>query len=501
MQRGQRELWAAIFPETGLVVSIGLFSALVNMLAMTGPLFMLQVYDRVLGSRSEETLAALIILVSLLYISMGVLDCARGRLVVRIGVNFQSSLDARVFSGVIKSQNRIRHTEISPLANLESVQRLFASSTVFALLDLPWVPVYIFVIFAFHTSLGWLALGGGAALIMVAIINQYASSGAIRASSRKSAKSDSFASEMTMSAEVLRGLGMETAVKQRWMNLRGAALDSQLMWSDSVGVFGNFTKILRLFLQSAMLALGAYLVLQDEVSAGAMIASSIILGRALAPIEQSITQWPTISRAVYAWRQLAAFLGRIPAGVQRIKLPTPEARLDVEGIVVIPPDSTVPCLRVSGLTFKPGRELGVIGRSASGKSTFARVLAGVWPCHAGSIRLGDVNIGHFGGDIGRYIGYLPQDVTLFGFTVVENISRLRENVDPKTIVDAAKKAGAHEMILGLKDGYDTMIGNDRCPLSGGQKQRIGLARAMFGNPVLLILDEPNANLDTAGISA
>lgn len=495
---GARELRRAMLPGTGPLVFVGLFSIFVNLLMLTGPLFMLQIYDRVLGSRSEETLIALLILVAGLYALMGILDYARGRVAARIGAGFQSRLDRRVFGGTLIGAKHDGSAGASPLRDLEAVQRLFASPAFFALLDIPWAPIFILVIIVLHPMLGWLALSGGVLLIVIAIINQFATFRPVGDANRKGTASNALADSLRAQGEVVRGMGMETAARARWQNLRNAALDAQIKSSDMTGSFGSLTKTLRLFLQSAILALGAYLVLQGEVTAGAMIAASIMLGRALAPVEQTIAQWPLILRARYGWRGLAEFLGQVPVSEERTKLPRPRAILEVRGLTVVPPGGSHPTLRIDGFDLAPGQALGVVGQSASGKSTLARILTGIWQPVSGTLRLDGATIDQYGEDLGLHVGYLPQEVSLFEASVAENIARLSESPNAEAVVKAAKKAGAHEMILKLSDGYDTLVSGGNGSLSGGQKQRIGLARAMYGTPVLLILDEPNASLDAPG---
>jgi len=488
---------------TGPLISIGLFSFFVNLLMLTGPLFMLQVYDRVLGSRSEETLVALLVLVTGLFILMGVLDFARGRVAARIGASFQDRLDARVFAATLAQSNtpQGRAASAPALRNLESVQKLLSSPALFALIDIPWAPLFILAIFTFHSLLGWLAVAGGSLLVVLAIANQLLSFRPVGRANVQTIASDALADTMRERGEVLRGLGMQDAALERWKILRGAALAAQIRSSDMTGGFSITSKTFRFFLQSAMLALGAYLVLQNQSTAGAMIAASIMLGRALAPVEQTIAQWPLILRARHGWRALAGFLAEVPEPQPRTVLPRPRALLEVEQLSVVPPASHLATLRAMQFTLPPGQALGVIGPSASGKSTLARALTGIWSPAAGKIRLNNATLDQYGPDLGQHVGYLPQDVVLFEATVAENIARLAISPDSEAVVAAAQKAGAHEMILKLPQGYDTMLTGGAGRLSGGQKQRIGLARAMFGNPVLLILDEPNANLDAPGSEA
>lgn len=496
---GARELRQAMFPEVSSFVSVGLFSVFVNLLMLTGPLFMLQVYDRVLGSRSEETLVALLILVAGLYGLMGILDYARGRVAARVGASFQTRLDRRVFGGTLRHVGLAGGTAgSSPLRDLEAVQRLLSSPALFAMLDIPWAPIFILTIFVFHPLLGWLALGGGVFLITIAIANQFLTFRPVGNANQKAQASDALAESLRSQGEVVRGMGMETAALDRWQKIRKSALAAQIQSSDLTGSFSTFSKTLRFFLQSLILALGAYLVLQGEITAGAMIAASILLGRALAPVEQTIAQWPLILRARFGWRALTTFLGNVPNSEERTSLPKPRAILEVNQVTVVPPGSKVPTLRIDGFKLEPGIALGVIGASASGKSTLARAITNIWQPVSGTIRLDGASIDQYGQDLGQHIGYLPQDVSLFHASVAENIARLSESPNAEAVVTAAKNAGAHEMILKLPDGYDTVISGGSGGLSGGQKQRIGLARAMYGDPVLLVLDEPNASLDAPG---
>ncbi len=481
-----------------------LFSVFVNLLMLTGPLFMLQVYDRVLGSRAVETLTALFLLVALLYGLMAMLDFARGRIVARFGARFQSQLDARVFDATLRrSLNpQARAAPATALRDLESIQNLCASPVLLAVMDIPWTPVFLAAIFIFHPLLGWLAVAGGGLLIVIALLNQALTRRKVAEAQAASARANAFSEHARQAAEVVRSQGMQQDVTLRWLNQRSDALRQTIAASDWTGSFTSLTKSLRLFLQSAMLALGAWLVLQNELSPGAMIAGSILLGRALAPVEQSIGQWGMVEKARTAWTSLNQFLDHTPPEAERTKLPTPAAQLAAKGLTVIPPGATAPTLRNVTLNLEPGTALGVIGKSGSGKTTLAKALLGLWHPAAGEIRLGGATPDQYDpNDLGQHIGYLPQQVTLFNGSVAENIARMSQNPDSQAVVDAAKKANAHELILSLEKGYDTFLEGNDSQLSGGQKQRIALARALYGDPVLLILDEPNSALDADGTEA
>lgn len=502
--QGLRELRAARSKNTSLFLTVGFFSIFVNLLMLTGPIFMLQVYDRVLGSRSEATLVALFILVAFLYAVYGILEWARGRVLARAGAQFQSDMDERVFKALLKSPSgRGGQGQIQTgLRDLEAVQKLMSSPALFAVMDMPWTPIFALGIFMFHPWLGYLALAGGVLLICVTIINQMVSKKGVLEAHVHSSVAETFASAVRDDSELVQGLGMRDAVMARWQKTRNKSLASMILSSDITGVFSSMTKSFRLFLQSAMLALGAYLVLQNELTPGAMIAGSILMGRALAPIELAIGQWPLVQRATQGWYDLSRLLETTPVDVARTPLPRPAARLEAINLTVVPPGQSQACLKMITFKVEPGTALGVIGPSAAGKSSLARVITGIWHPAAGSIRLNGAALDNYDPDIlGSYIGYLPQSVSLFNASIAENIARMSENPDPEKVVDAAKKAGAHEMILEQPDGYDTIISNTGGRLSGGQRQRLGLARALYNDPIILVLDEPNSNLDSVGSNA
>jgi ATP-binding cassette subfamily C protein len=497
-------------PETGfsgmggLFATIGVFSAVVNVLMLTGSIYMLQIYDRVLSSGSEETLVALTLLVAGLYAVMGVLDYVRTRVAARIGATAQTRLDGRVFRAVLRRSvlPSERSRPASGLKDLEAVQRFMGSPVLFAIFDMPWAPLFIALIYTFHPWLGHLALGGMLALVVVTALNQWLTRKPEAEATTATLQGDNFAETIRQQGEMIQALGMREAALARWRRLRERAMRAQLASSDRTGQFATISKTFRFFLQSAMLGLGAFCVLRGEMTAGAMIAGSILLGRALAPVEQAIGGWPLLLRARQGWDHLKQLLHATPEEARATALPRPRAHLDVAQITVFPPDQQKASLRMLDFSVRPGQALGVIGPSASGKSTLARVLTGVWRPASGAVRLDGAALDQYDTDtLGRYVGYLPQDVALFDGTVAENIARLDPEPRAEDVVAAAQKAGAHEMILQLPQGYDTPVSAAGARLSGGQKQRIGLARAFYGEPVLLVLDEPNSNLDAAGQDA
>jgi ATP-binding cassette subfamily C protein len=504
LETGRAELTAARRETRHLLLAALLFSIFVNILMLTGPLYMLQIYDRVLGSRSEATLVALSAIVVFLFLIMGILDHARARLLARIGVRFQARLDERVFAAAL---TRSASQPGDPLAasaqrDLEAVQRFWVSPLSSALMDLPWTPIFLVAIFMFHPLMGWLAIAGGAVLVVLALANQALGKEPTLAASATAVAADRLADRLKGEAEVLRALGMRQAVFRRWYDARLKALSTSLASGDLSGGFTTTTRTLRLFLQSAILGLGAWLVLQDQLTAGAMIAGSIIMGRALAPVEQAIGQWAILTRAREGRANLEQLLSATPPEPPRTALPRPRAVLDVDNVSLLLPGQVNPVLRQVSFQLRPGQALGLIGPSGAGKSTLARMIVGSLAPMGGNIRLDGAELGQYDPDtLGAVIGFLPQNVTLLDGTIAENIARLSPTPDDAQIVAAARAAAAHDMITALPKGYDTRVSAAGGQLSGGQVQRIGLARALYGNPVLLVLDEPNSNLDNDGTQA
>ncbi len=503
-KRGRLELFAAQSGQAPLLWATLAFSTAVNLLQLTGPLYMMQVYDRVLGSQSEATLVALTGLITGLFVIMGVLEHVRARVLARVGAKVQDRLDRRVFAAAMQ---RLTVAPNDPNAmaaqrDLESVQRLWASSTLIALFDIPWTPVFILAISFFHPALGILALIGGAFLVSVTILNQKMTAKPQARVNSLTMQAERVSDLIKLEAEPVQALGMTGAAFDRWQQSRAAALQESIDAGDLAGKFAAASKTFRLFLQSAMLGLGAWYVLQGQMTGGAMIAASILMGRALQPIEMAVGQWPIISRAIEGYDRLAILLSASPEKPRPMELPRPRAVLEAQNLTVVPPGEQQAVLRMVSFTLSPGQALGVIGPSGAGKSTLARALIGVWQPSGGKVRLDGASLEQYDTDIlGSYFGYLPQRVGLFEGTIGENIARLQPNPNPDAIVSAAKRAAAHDMILRLPEGYDTKVSALGGRLSGGQIQRIGLARALFGDPVILVLDEPNSNLDNDGTLA
>lgn len=498
----QSQLGAALAKHQLAIMLVALFSTFVNLLGLTGSLFMLQVYDRVLPSRSEPTLIMLVLLVAGLFAAMGLLDLLRGQVGGRIGASLQSELDARVFRASLSPPPAQGKAAATALHDLEAVRRFFSSPLAFAFFDLPFAPLFMGLIFFFHPYLGWLAICGGVVLVCLMLLNQRASRTPSEVAGRTAAGSTRIAEQIRMQADTVLSLGMVEAAIGRWRKERDTALTAEISLSDSNGSYGASTKALRQFLQSAMLGLAAWLVISGDMTAGGMIAASILFGRALAPVEQLVGGWSNVIRARKGWASLNTLLEAEAAQAPVTELAPPAARLSVTDLTIVPPGETKPTLMRVSFALEPGQAVGVIGESAAGKSSLARALVGLWQPAAGEIRLDGAKIDQYDPEAyARYVGYLPQDVALFDGTVAENIARLEEGATSDEIIRAATLAGAHQMILGLPKGYDTPVHQANARLSGGQKQRIALARALYHDPVIVVLDEPNSNLDAPGSEA
>ena len=487
-----------------MLLSVGLFSFAVNSLMLTGPLFMLQVYDRVLSSRSVPTLTALFVLVAFLFLLMGVIDLMRNRVMMRVASRFQDRLEARVFLASLEdgSETGSDAAVKGGLRDLDAIQRLIASPLLLALFDLPFAPLFMGAVFILHPVLGAVALGGAVFLVIVTLLNQWLSKAPLEAAMTSGMRAERMSDLYRDAGELVGALGMRGAAFARWKAARDAASEAGVQGGERTALFTVISRTFRLFLQSALLAAGAWLVLRQEVTPGAMIASSILMGRALAPVEQVVGGWSMVQRAQDAWGRLTALLSRRAPVVRRTALPRPPARVEVNQLAVVPPGQTGATLRGVSFALSPGQALGVIGPSGAGKSTLAKALIGAWPPAAGTIRLGGATLDQYDPDVlGRLVGYLPQQVTLFDGTIAENIARLNAVPDPQRVVAAAVAANAHQMILDLPQGYDTRVTQTGGRLSGGQIQRIGLARALYDDPVLFVLDEPNSNLDNDGSAA
>ena len=484
--------------------TVGLFSGVINVLMLTGALFMLEIYDRVLPSRSFPTLIGLAILVLILFAVQGLLDIIRSRILVRVGASVDETLRGRVLHAILRipllTGNHSNHSQ--PVRDLDTVRSFLSGNGPIALFDLPWIPVYLVVIFAFHVVLGITALGGAVVLICLTLATEVLSRSPARSSTMAASARSNFAETCRRNAEVIAAMGMAPHVDARWQDINRRYLVDCQRLSDVSGGFGACSKVLRMVLQSAVLAVGAFLVIEQQATAGIIIAASIIAGRALAPVDLAISQYKSFVSARQSWGRLKAISALLPARAEPMPLPNPGAQLALNDVYVAAPGSKKPILEAISFSLEAGSALGIIGPSGSGKSTLARAMVGVWQPLSGRIRLDGADFDQWSShQLGQCIGYLPQDVELFSGTVAQNIARFDRNAAAEDIIAAAKAADVHDLIVDLREGYDTEIGEQGHILSAGQRQRIALARALYRDPFLVVLDEPNSNLDIEGDAA
>lgn len=486
------------------LIGVGAVSAVSNVLMLTGPLFMLQIYDRVLASGSVPTLIVLSGLVIALYFCLGLFEVIRARILLRLGEKLDQDIGKSAFAAALDIPLKApgEKNRVAPVRDLDQVRQFLGGQGPIAIFDVPWLPLYLIIVFAFHPWLGWLATGGALVLIIITVTGEFVMKQPLADSAKATAQRDALLGDGERASEAIHALGMRGAYTERWAAGHAEHLQSQRRVGDHMTMVRSVTKVFRLFLQSAVLAVGAYLAIQQTITPGVMIAASIITTRAIAPVEQAVGQWRPFLSARQAYRRLEGLLAITSMTKQTVPLPTPKDRLDVIGLFVSAPGSTTPLVKNAHFGLQAGEALGVIGPSGSGKSSLARALVGIWPPAKGSVRLDGAELTQWPSDtLGRSIGYLPQEASLFEGTVAENIARFDPGADAGDIIAAAQGAGAHELILSLPEGYGTHLGVGGINLSAGQKQRVGLARALYGDPFLLVMDEPNANLDSVGDKA
>ncbi|WP_159006685.1 type I secretion system permease/ATPase [Bradyrhizobium sp. S69] len=485
-------------------IGLGVISCMINVLYLTGSLFMLEVYDRVLPSRSVPTLIGLAILAAGMYFFQGILDLIRGRILGRIGTALDEALNRRVFDTMVRLPLIVgnRNEGLQPLRDLDNVRSFLSGAGPGAFFDLPWLPFYLAICFVFHVLIGLTALIGAIILVSLTVVTEYMSRQPAREATGLAARRNDLATSSRRNAEVVVAMGMSGRLTSRWIDANQNYLAGNQRASDITGGLGAIAKVLRMTLQSAVLAVGAYLVINQQATAGVIIASSILSARALAPVDLAIAHWKSFVAARQSWHRLNRLLEQLPPRAEQMLLQPPSSRLAVEAVSIVPPGDQKLIVQDVSFALEAGHGLGIIGPSGSGKSSLARALVGVWQPFRGKVRLDGAALDQWAGDVlGRHIGYLPQDVELFAGTVAQNISRFDPDANSGGIIAAAKEAGVHQLIIKMRDGYDTQIGEQGTALSAGQAQRVALARALYGDPFLIVLDEPNSNLDTEGDEA
>lgn len=496
------ELGEALYRFRKIFYSLAAFSCVINIIGLAPMIYMMQVYDRVLSSRNETTLLMLTIVVVGLYALSGMLEFARSRVLIRVGNRFDMMLNQRVFTAAFERNLRKQGGNPSQaIHDLTNLRQFLTGSALFAFFDAPWTPIYMAVGFMIHPIIGFMMLGGALILLALAWITNLSTAKPLAEANQASIAANAFANNHLRNAEVIEAMGMLQGLRNRWLQQHQKVLGLQTLASDRNARISGVSRFVRISLQSLILGVGALLVIDGQMTAGMMIVGSLLLGKALQPVEMAIQTWKQSMATKSAYERLDEMLQSAPARGETLSLPAPRGELIFENVYASAPGMQHAILKGLSFHIPAGEVVGVIGPSASGKSTLARLMVGVWQARAGTVRLDGADIFQWNKDeLGPHIGYLPQDIELFEGTIAENIARFA-TPDPALVIEAARRAGVHEMILHLPQGYDTQLGMDGASLSGGQKQRIALARAIYDNPRLVVLDEPNSNLDDVGEAA
>lgn len=495
------ELRQALWSCRGAFIATAVFSGILNVLMLTGSLFMLEVYDRVLPSRSVPTLIGLCMVAVILFVALGLLDLIRGRLLVRVGGALDEVLAARVFDTIVRlpARSNGHGDSLQPLRDLDAIRTFFSGAGPTALFDLPWLPFYLGIVFAFHPLLGVTALTGAIVLVALTVLTEILIRRPMRDTTAHNIGRLGVAEASVRNAEVLAGMGFASRMRNIWLTSNNGAMASQRRAGDIGGGLAAIARVLRMVLQSAVLAVGAFLVIRQEASAGIIIAGSILAARALAPVDTAIANWRGFVAARQSWSRLGRLLVMMPAEAAPMQLQPPANKFQIDRVVIAPPGQQKLLVRDVSFALGRGQGLGIIGPSGSGKTSLARALVGAWLPVGGSIRLDGAAFDQWAPEaLGRHVGYLPQDVELFAGSVAANIARFDPEADPQAVIQAARAADVHDLIVNLPKGYETEIGTGGAALSAGQRQRVALARALYGDPFLVVLDEPDASLDQDG---
>ncbi|MFZ3311588.1 MAG: type I secretion system permease/ATPase [Xanthobacteraceae bacterium] len=503
-QPASSELAAALGACRRAFIAIALFSGMSNILMLSGALFMLEIYDRVLPSRSLPTLVGLLILVAGLYGAQGLIDMIRSRILVRVGRSLDETMSARVYDAIVRLPLKVgaKGDGTQPIRDLDSVRGFLSGSGPISFFDLPWMPIYLAICFLFHPYLGLTALGGAIILVTLAVITEMKTRRPTRSAAQFAVARNALLEASRRNAEAITAMGMTGRISRHWSDLNRNFVASSGRASDVGGGLGAFSRVLRMLLQSTILAVGAYLVIDQQSTPGIMIAASILGARALAPVDLAIANWRGFVGARQSWQRLSRLLGHLPRTADPMPLKPPARTLVVQNAAVAPPGQPRIVCQDVNFTLAAGKALGVIGPTASGKSSLARMLVGVWAAARGTVRLDGATLDQWSPEaLGRYIGYIPQDVELFNGTVAQNVARFEDPPDADAVIAAAHAAGVHDLIINLPEGYETVVGEQGSALSAGQAQRIALARALYRDPFLVVLDEPNSNLDAEGDEA
>lgn len=498
----KRDIDAALLRYRRLFGVLALFSGVINLLMLVPSIYMMQVFDRVLTSRNETTLLMLTLILLGLYLLSSALEWVRGQVMIKMSAGIDAQLGERVFGAAF--ERSLKEHSANPaqvLSDLTSIRQFVTGQGLIALFDAPWLPIYLVAAFLFHPWLGLFTVLGAVILVALAIWNELATRKGLAEANQLAVTSAIYVNSTLQNAEVIQAMGMLNVLRQRWFSVQQRIIAAQAEASDRSARISSLTRFVRMTWQSLSLGLGAVLVLENQISAGVMIAVSVLLGRAMAPVELLIGSWKQLGSAKSSYQRLNRLLEEFPKPLARMALPAPTGVVRIEQLVVIPPGAQQPAVNGVTLALAKGEVLAVIGASASGKSSLARAMVGIWPANRGSVRLDGAEVGQWSREaLGPHLGYLPQDIELFDGSIAENIARFGA-VDAEQVIEAARLAGIHEMVLNFPRGYDTPLGVGGLGLSGGQKQRIGLARALYGRPTLVVLDEPNSNLDDAGEAA